>query len=134
MGKRFLVYGLIGWCLEVFWTGLGSLYSGDIKLSGSTYIWMFPIYGLAVFLQPIHDRIRHWPVILRGGVYSILILSIEFFSGLLLRVVIGVCPWNYGNSPYSFYGIIRWDYIVVWFFAGLLFERLHDFLDRIRIA
>ncbi len=51
MMKRFLVYGLVGLCAEIFWTGIGSLLQGDIRLSGFTYIWMFPIYGLTVFLN-----------------------------------------------------------------------------------
>ena len=59
MGKRFIIYGLLGFCMEVLWTGFGSLLKGDIKLTASTYVWMFFIYGLAVFLEPIHNRIRH---------------------------------------------------------------------------
>lgn len=133
MGKRFIIYGLTGWCLEVFWTGLGSLFHGDVKLSSQTYIWMFLIYGLAVFLEPIHDRIRKWPVALRGGVYSILIFSIEYATGTLLRIFIGVCPWDYSDSPFSVNGIIRLDYFPVWFVTGLLFERAHDYLDKVRV-
>jgi uncharacterized membrane protein len=131
MGKKFIIYGLIGWCAEVFWTGLGSLLEGDVRLSSFTYLWMFPIYGLAVFLEPIHDRIRHLSIIIRGGVYSILIISVEFCTGLLLKVLMGASPWDYSENPLSFYGVIRWDFLIVWFFAGLIFEKIHDKLDQI---
>jgi hypothetical protein len=30
-------------------------------------------------------------------------------------------------------GYIRMDYAPVWFIVGLLFERIHRFLDRIRL-
>jgi uncharacterized membrane protein len=133
MGKRFLIYGLIGWCVEVFWTGFGSLFNGDIKMTGWTYIWMFPIYGLAVFLEPIHNRIRNWPVIVRGGVYTLLIFFIEYSTGILLRNLLGVCPWDYSYSPFSVDGIIRLDYAPAWFVAGLLFEKIHDFLVNVKI-
>lgn len=128
MGKRFIIYGLLGFCVEVLWTGFGSLLSGDIKLTGSTYIWMFFIYGFAVFLEPIHNRIRHLSFVIRGGVYMFLIFGIEFFTGMLLRKILGVCPWNYVSEPMSIWGIITLSYAPVWFMAGLLFEKMHDFL------
>lgn len=131
MGKKFILYGLIGWCVEVFWTGLGSLFSGDLMLQSKTSIWMFPIYGLAIFLEPVHERIRLWSIFARGGVYGVLILLIEFSTGMLLRLLLGACPWDYSNSPLSVYGVIRLDYFIVWSFAGLLFERVHDELDKI---
>lgn len=131
MGKRFIFYGLAGLCAEVLWTGLGSILKGDIKLTGSTFLWMFPIYGFAIFLEPIHDRIRSLPFFIRGGVYMILIFAAEFTSGLLLRKILGVCPWNYINNPLSIYGVITLSYIPVWFTAGLLFEKMHDALIQI---
>jgi uncharacterized membrane protein len=131
MGKRFVLYGCVGWCVEVFWTGLGSLFQGDIMLKSRTYIWMLPIYGLAIFIEPVHDRMRHWPIIVRGGVYGILILLIEFSTGMFLKLLLGACPWDYSGNPFSVYGVIRLDYFVVWSFAGLLFERIHNELDKI---
>ncbi|HBM75127.1 MAG TPA: hypothetical protein DD429_06175 [Clostridiaceae bacterium] len=128
MGKRFMIYGFAGWCIEVFWTGIGSLLRGNIKLQGWTYIWMFPIYGLAVFMEPIHDKMRSWHFVFRGGVYTALIFLTEYTSGWMLRVITGLCPWDYSGSPSSVNGLIRLDYAPAWFVAGLLFERLHDWL------
>lgn len=132
MLTRFIIYGITGWCIEVLWTGLGSLLRGDTKMKGWTYLWMFPIYGLAVFLESVHNNIRNWPFFIRGAIYTILIFSIEFFTGWLLDKTIGLCPWNYG-SKYSIKGFIRLDYAPLWFIAGLLFEILHNTLDRIKI-
>lgn len=133
MGARFIIYGLTGWCTEVFWTGLGSLLSGDLRLQGWTYIWMFPIYGLAIFLEPIHNRIRNWPVVLRGGVYTLLIFTIEYSTGWLLKNITGLCPWDYSGVPSSVNGFIRLDYAPAWFAAGILFEKLHDMLVGINV-
>ena len=128
MKKRFIIYGLLGFCVEVIWTGLSSMLKGDIKLTGVTYIWMFPIYGLAVLLEPVHDRIRHLSIFLRGGIYMVLIYLVELICGLLLREILGVCPWNYGDEPLSINGIITLRYIPVWFTLGLIFEKIHDTL------
>lgn len=128
MIRRYVLYGLAGWCTEIIWTGIGSMLSGDVKLVGRTYIWMFYIYGLAIFLEPVHDRIRSWPLLLRGGVYTVLIFAIEYSTGFALRKILGVCPWDYSSSRFSVNGLIRLDYAPAWFTAGLLFEKYHDLL------
>jgi uncharacterized membrane protein len=130
---RFFIYGIIGWIMEILWTGLGSLIKGDVTLRGSTYLWMFPIYGLAVFLEPLHDKIRfmHW--ILRGFIWLVIIWFIEYLSGAFLDIMIGECPWDYSPCRYDISGYIRLDYAPVWITAGLVFEIIHDYFDKIRI-
>lgn len=127
--KRFCIYGLIGWCLEVIWTGLGSLLTGDVRLTAKTYLWMFPIYGLSLLCEPVHDRIRLWPFWGRGTLWMILFFTIEYLTGWLLRNTLGVSPWDYSNSPFHVHGLIRLDYAPVWFVAGLAYEKLHDWLE-----
>jgi uncharacterized membrane protein len=134
MVKRFIIYGILGWTMEIFWTGLGAFAVQDWNLPGFTYLWMFPIYGLAVFLEPVHDRISYLPWYIRGVIWGVLILCIEYVTGGILKILIGQCPWDYsGSTPYHIRGIIRLDYFPAWFMAGLIFERIHINLDRIRI-
>ena len=130
MAVRAVIYGAAGWILEVLWTGLGSLAAGDPRLASHTYLWMFPIYSLAVFLEPVHDFIRKYNPVVRGSIYVILIFSVEYFTGWVLEMITGFCPWHY-DSGAAVDGYIRLDYAPVWFALGLLFERLHDFLDLI---
>ena len=54
---RFVLYGLGGWCGEVIFTALTESFpKRDWRLVGTTYLWMFPIYGLLViFYEPVHD-------------------------------------------------------------------------------
>jgi len=126
MCKRFIVYGLLGLLAEVLWNGFGAMIHGDVLLRGTTCIWMFPIYGLAVFLEPVHYRIRHFPLIVRGSIYMVLIFAVELISGLLLKLVLGECPWNYVNKPLSVCGIITLAYAPVWIVYGIMFEKIHD--------
>ncbi|MFZ5633449.1 MAG: putative ABC transporter permease [Bacillota bacterium] len=128
---RLLIYGLLGWGLEIFWTGLGSALKGDLRLTAGTYLWMFPIYGSAVLLEPLHDRIRTWPWLLRGVFWVLLIWAIEYITGGLIRLITGVSPWDYtGSTPWQIHGLIRLDMAPLWFVTGFLFERVHDFLVR----
>ena len=127
---RFVLYGLAGFLIEVLWTGFWSLLSGNLALTSTTYLWMFFIYGLAVFLEPIHNKIRREHFFIRGFIYVLFIYAIEFSSGFILDTLIGYCPWDYsGSTRYTFFGYIRLDYFPAWFFAGFIFEKLHDLFD-----
>ncbi|NLM44454.1 MAG: hypothetical protein GX201_10645 [Clostridiales bacterium] len=125
---RFIIYGLIGWCLEILWTGIGSLIHGNLLLYSFTYMWMFFIYGMGIFLEPIHNKIRNWNIYLRGGVWVLIIFLIEYSCGWALKRLLGHCPWDYGDGILSINGYIRLDFTVAWFFTGLLYEKVHDYL------
>lgn len=128
---RYAIYGITGFLIEIFWTGLGSLLTGNLALKSTTYLWMFFIYGMAVFFEPIHNRIRRENFIIRGFIWVSLIYLIEFSSGFILDRLIGFCPWDYTQSTsYTYLGYIRLDYFPAWFLAGLFFERFHDYLDK----
>lgn len=133
MLKRFFFYGLVGWGIEMVWTGAGSLLNGDVTLLGQSNVWMFFIYGCAVFLEPIHDVIARWNWILRGLIWVMIIWGIEYASGLLLYKVLGTYPWYYSDSL-SVNGLITISYGPAWFVAGMVFERFHRSLDRYGIA
>lgn len=120
----FIKCGMIGWSFECLFTGLDSfLHRGDPKLRCYSSIWMFPIYGLASFLQPLYRLIRRANLFVRGGIYSILIISAEFITGALLKKR-GACPWDYHGAKFNVKGLIRLDYLPLWFFVGLFYEKL----------
>ena len=133
MMKRFFFYGIAGWGIEIIWTGLGSLISGDLRLSGQSTLWMFFIYGCAVFLERIHHLIARWPWFLRGMLWVLLIWSIEYTSGFLLYTILGVHPWYY-TDRLAVNGFITLSYAPAWFVAGMVFERLHKNLDNLGVA
>lgn len=133
MLRRYFLYGLLGWILEILWTGLESLISGDLRLMGFTNLWMFFIYGSAVFLEPLHDFISEWRWPVRGFIWLGIIWGIEYFSGLFLFGLFGVFPWHY-TGPLNIHGLITLEFAPVWFVAGLLFEKIHRALDNFTIA
>lgn len=113
----------MGWCLEVFWTGLGSLLSADRKMTATTSLIMFPIYGMAALFKPIYHIIKNRNMLFRGGVYTICIFTAEYLSGSFLRLL-HMCPWDYSGSRFAIQGLIRLDYAPAWFVVGLLMERI----------
>ena len=99
----FLFCGFTGWCLEILWTGLHSLLRGDAAMKGTTSLLMFPIYGCAALIIPAYRRIKNLPIFLRGCLYT---------AGF------------YFGAPHQYRGIIRLDYLPVWFLTGLFFEKI----------
>lgn len=110
--------------MEVFWTGFNSFLKKDMRLISTTSIWMFFIYGLACFFEPIYDLIMIFPVFIRGGIYVLCIFAAEYITGIVMKKF-NICPWDYSDAKYNIHGIIRLDYAPLWFFAGLLFEFIH---------
>ena len=127
---NFIHCGLLGWCLEIIFTAFHSFRRRDLKLSGATSVWMFPIYGLAAFLAPICRLLKGRNFLFRGLVYTGIIFSAEFCTGTLLQKR-DLCPWNYARSRWNLGKVIRLDYAPCWFISGLLFERLLSESDRL---
>lgn len=121
MMKKFFTCGLLGWCLEILYTSACAMKNHDIRLKGNTSLWMFPIYGMAVFLEPLSRLLKGKPLLLRGSIYTICIFLTEFWTGELLKKK-HACPWNYEKAPLNIDGVIRLDYAPFWFGTGLLYE------------
>jgi len=125
----------VGVGLEVAFTALTGLRQRDRKrdrrLTGHSYLWMFPLYGstypLLAGLWPILGDL---PVIVRGLCYVPVLFAAEYAGGWLLRRFVGECPWEagYRTARWGVHGLIRLDYAPAWFAAGLLFERLYVWL------
>ena len=130
MLTRFLLYGFLGWCVEVFWSAIeeiGLRGKRDWRLKGQSYLWSFPLYGMAVFLfEPLHDAVRYLPWMARGMIYVVGIWLVEYAAGWTLRQSVGVCPWDYTTCRHHLKGLISWDYLPIWFVFGLILEYMHD--------
>ena len=107
MIKQFIFCGSLGWCFEVFWTGLGSLFKHDKKLMGQSSLHMFPIYGSAIIIPPIHRLIRKANVFIRGTIYALCIFLTEFISGSFLKKR-NACPWDYSDAALNYKGMIKY--------------------------
>lgn len=120
--------------MEIVFTSMESIASGDMRLMGRTSLLMFPIYGLGACLGPICRGLDLWigdggtlgikDKIWRHGVNDmVLIFLAEYVSGFFLRLY-NMCPWDYTGRFFSIDGLIRLDFAPCWFGAGLLFERI----------
>ena len=134
-----MAYGLLGWAAEVAFTAVErTLHAGsrDWRLQGHSYLWMLPIYALIPFLfEPLHDVARARPVWQRAAAYAAGITTVEYLTGMGMRRLVGVVPWDYtGRSRFALPGgAVRLDYLPLWAAAGLALERIDDVARRLRI-
>lgn len=144
---RFLIYGFLGFIFEILFTAISGLIcpkflcswnvhthevptsqrpawrpNRDIKLVGYSFIWMFPIYGLIVFMEPLSYYFGNLPWIARGIIYALIFTLVEFLAGWMIKKISGKCPWDYSYHKLSVCGYTRWDFIIVWFFASIILE------------
>jgi len=137
LGERGLVYGVLGWAMEIVFTATTQQLRriGDRRLEGRTYLWMLPLYALAAPLfEPLHRRLRHHRAAARAAAYAAGFITVEYATGRLLRRLTGVCPWDYtGRSPFVVDGVTRLDYAPLWAAVGLGLEHVDDALSRVRV-
>lgn len=120
--KLFLHCGIAGWCFEILYTSFKMLQRRDFRLTGTTSLWMFPIYGCAAFLRPLFRVTRKIWLPLRGTLYALIIFFAEFLSGKILDKK-ELVPWDYSRCRFRVGPHIRLDFFTNWFLAGLFLEK-----------
>ena len=141
MGKKLfqlLFFACFGMTAEIFFVAFSNLISNTpfcneplYSLTGKTYVWMFPIYAFIPFLfKLIYNKIARFPLLLRLLIYTIIIFSVEFASGLLLKQITGKCPWEY-TSGYHVCGFIQLEFTPFWMFFAFIIEYLYLFIEKL---
>ena len=115
--------------MEILFTSFHAFWNRDFRLKGQTSVWMFPIYGLAALIAPMHEHMTNKSTLFRGSVYTLGIFTCEYVSGSLLKKH-NMCPWDYSDAKANISGVIRLDYAPFWMAAGLIFEKILSVCDR----
>ena len=134
--RRFGIYGLLGWCVEIVFTATRTAVAGtgDRRLQGVSYLWMLPVYGAGgLALEAVHGGTRRQAWWTRAASYAAACLVLEYASGWALRRMTGACPWDYGDRGINVDGLARLDYAPYWAVAGLAAEPVASALRRVRL-
>ena len=134
-----IIFACFGVSAEILFTGLKYnlilplLNHESIKwdLTGTSYVWMFFIYGIVPFVFPmVYNKIKHVTILLRAIIYATICLGIEYFAGFILDITTGNCPWLYTEGLHLS-GYIRLDYFPIWMLFGIITEKLWRYLLKI---
>ena len=128
------VYSIQGILYELCFTAMFNyfLISPDIRLMGESSIWSIWIYGMGGLLNEyaIYNNIKKKPKVLRILANLIYTYVWEYSNGVVLRAF-GACPWDYTERRWNVHGLITFEYVPAWIFAGLLHEEMIKLLQSI---
>ena len=141
--QKLAFYGSIGILIEFFFTGVYNLFVRNWKLTGHSYLWMFPIYGItAMLLDAVKDAVA-WPFYSKAFIYLFIIYGVEALSGYTIKVLTGklqnalgghggnTIPWEYPKSAWTILGLVNFKYAPFWLVLCLFFEQISNYVSRI---
>lgn len=107
----FLIYGFLGWCVEVSYVGLCT---GEFVNRGFLNGPICPIYGFGVLLvvvvlTPLKENFF---ILFLGSL--LLTTAIEFITGFLLEKVFHNKWWDYTDQPFNICGYICLKFSIMW--------------------
>lgn len=134
---RFLIFGLMGLLLEVFFGASNQLLRMNWNLRGSTSPWMMLDYGLfGIILMPVAEPLkrRGVPLPARAFLYMLVIFLVEYVSGVIFHFGMGLRIWDYSNKPLNLHGQITLYYAPGWYLLGLVAESLYKRVDACAVV
>lgn len=96
----------------------------DPRAVGYSFLWMIPIYGLLVFMEPVSRGLSPLPWPVRGMIYVLVLWIMEYLTGFLIKKISGFCPWDYSASRFNLHGYVRFDFFPFWFAFMMMAEGL----------
>ena len=134
--QRVIVYAMMGWCIELAFTGISSFVAGDPKLSAITYLWMLPFWGFGVLACEVlifAMDVINLGMRMRLVLFMLIAFSMEYVAGFTIKSIVGIIPWDYSSSIWSVDNYIRLDYAPFWALSGMFLEPFIGFVKRIEI-
>lgn len=125
MRKTFIQCGILGWGMEILWTGLDSFRRRDFKLTGS----FFPLDVPHLRLRGLHRPRLQTPPEEKSPFPGKSLYARHLPRGIFHRLPLKeekLVPWDYGDAPLNIHGVIRLDYAPLWLLAGLFFEHVQN--------
>ena len=112
----------------------GGLGYGMIELMwrGGTHISMFFAGGICFFIIGSLDEFEYKPSLWTQAVLSgALITAVEFLSGLLVNLLLGLDVWDYSGLPMNVMGQICLPFSALWVLLSVPAIYLEDYLRHV---
>ena len=116
--------------LILFMIGAFSYLFIEILYRGHTH-WTMGILGGACFvLVGLINEYLSWntPLCLQGVIGSVIITTLEFGSGVILNIWLGLDIWDYSQMPFNLMGQICLPFSIAWIALSVLAVIIDDWL------
>jgi uncharacterized membrane protein len=101
----------------LFFAG-GLLYAlCELLWRGYTYAAMFAVGGLCFVLIGQINVWLSWrtPILLQGLIACGIVTGVEFISGFILNIVLGLNMWDYSQLPFNLLGQVCLYFAGIWY-------------------
>lgn len=101
----------------------------EILYRGHSAISMFFVGGLCgLLIGLINEVTPKMPVLLQMLLGSIIVTFIEFVTGYILNIKLGLHIWDYSNLRFNILGQVSLLFSALWFFLSYIVIRVDDWL------
>ena len=105
----------------------------EILFRGYTHPSMLVVGGFCgLLIGLINDYSPSMNLILQMLLGTIIVTIVEFITGYILNITLGLNIWDYSNLPYNVMGQICLQFSCCWFILSYFVIKLDDFL-RLKI-
>lgn len=112
----FNIFGIIYFILEVLYRG-------------HSHPTMYLVGGLCgFFIGMINEVTPKMNILYQMLLGSVIITLLEFISGYILNIKLGLGIWDYSNLRFNFMGQICLEFWVCWFILSYLIVKLDDII------
>lgn len=114
----------------LFGVGGAAYYTAEMTCRGYSHWTMFVLGGICfVIIGLLEYRLRYsrsytWLM----TVSSIIITSLEFFTGLIVNRWLGLGVWDYSGQPFNLMGQVCLLFSVIWYFLSYAAIVLNNYL------
>ena len=114
----FIIFGLIYGLLEILWRCY-------------TYPSMIIVGGICGLIVGLINEKFNYSVLSQMVIGMVAVTVIEFVSGYILNIKLGLGVWDYSNMKYNFMGQICPQFSMVWFFLSYAIIYIDDYIRKV---
>ena len=112
----FIIFGISYYLLEILWRGY----------SHWTMIIVGGLCGLLIGL--INEITPKMNTVLQMLLGSVIVTVIEFVTGYILNIKLGLHIWDYSNLRFNILGQVSLLFSMLWFFLSYIVIKLDDYI------
>lgn len=103
----------------------------EIAYRGHTHISMFFVGGLcALLIGWINEVTPDMPMWIQCILGTLIVVAIEFISGCILNLWLGLGIWDYSQVPFNLYGQICISFSLAWLVLSYIVIKLDDIFRK----
>ena len=114
----FSIFGLTYGLIEILWRGY--THPSMVIVGG--------ICGLLIGL--LNERNKKMNLLLQMVEGMVIVTVLEFVSGIILNLCLGLNVWDYSNMRFNLLGQVCPQFCIAWFFLSYFVIRIDDLLRK----